>query len=55
MIINDDFIIGRGYNYYPTVDTFSLTKIPVVRIYNRGLSTDEISQNFEAIRGRYAI
>ena len=29
--------------------------IPNVRIYNRALSADEVSQNFNALRGRYGI
>ena len=30
-------------------------KIPVVRLYQKVLSADEISQNFNALRGRYGI
>ena len=30
-------------------------KIPVVQIYNRALSSTEITQNFNALRGRYGI
>lgn len=29
--------------------------VPVVRVYNRALSADEISKNFTALRGRYGI
>ena len=29
--------------------------IPVSKVYNRVLTANEISQNFEAIRGRYGI
>lgn len=34
---------------------FSQGQIPVVKIYNRTLSADEVSQNFNALRGRYGI
>jgi hypothetical protein len=30
-------------------------KISTTRIYNRALTTDEISTNFNALRGRYGI
>jgi hypothetical protein len=30
-------------------------KIPVVRIYNRAITASEVSQNFNALRGRYSI
>jgi hypothetical protein len=30
-------------------------KIPTMRVYNRGLSATEVSQNFQATRGRYGL
>lgn len=30
-------------------------QIPLVQVYNRALSADEISQNFNALRGRYGL
>lgn len=34
---------------------FTNAKIPLVKIYNRALSAMEVSQNFEALRGRYGV
>jgi hypothetical protein len=38
-----------------TTSAFSNSEISFIRIYNRKLSAQEISQNFEATRGRYGI
>lgn len=34
---------------------FSQGQIPIVRIYNRTLSSEEVAQNFQALRGRFDI
>lgn len=34
---------------------FTNARIPLVRLYNRALSSAEVSQNFEALRGRYGV
>jgi hypothetical protein len=34
---------------------FAQGQIPVVKIYNRTLSASEVTQNFNAYRGRYGI
>jgi len=38
-----------------TFHTFHNGPIASVRLYNRGLSAQEIQQNFNALRGRYGI
>lgn len=40
-------------NYYNTFHT--LGQIPVIKIYNRTLSDNEVSQNFNALRGRFGL
>ena len=45
-----DMVIGNFSGAY-----FSNGKIPVVKVYNRTLSADEVKQNFQALRGRYGI
>ena len=42
--------VGRYDASYP-----SASRISVARFYNRALSTTEVSQNFNALRGRYGI
>lgn len=42
--------IGRYDSSYP-----SASRISIARFYNRALSASEVSQNFNAIRGRYGI
>jgi hypothetical protein len=34
---------------------FAQGQIPVVKIYNRTLSASEVTQNFNAYRGRYGL
>jgi hypothetical protein len=50
---SNQFNIGSyynsGYTYYINA------QIPVVQVYNRALSAAEVSQNFNALRGRYGI
>ena len=45
-----EFSVGCTNNYY-WVDGF----IPSVMLYDRALSAAEVSQNFEAMRGRYGV
>jgi hypothetical protein len=45
-----DLKIATSTNY-----GFLNGKISVAQIYNRALSADEVSQNFNALRGRYGI
>jgi hypothetical protein len=50
---NAQYVIGRsGVGYAP--DTFK-GNIAQVQIYNRALTAAEITQNFNALRGRYGI
>lgn len=49
--MNTPICIG-GYNYF---DYRFNGLIPLAKVYNRELTANEISQNFEAIRGRYGI
>jgi hypothetical protein len=52
---NTNFI-QSSLNYIGyTGSTFFPGYIPNIKMYNRGLSTAEISQNFNALRGRYGI
>jgi hypothetical protein len=48
---NDPIIIG-GVNWIPR---YFNGRIAIVRIYNRVLTTTEITQNFNATRGRYGV
>jgi hypothetical protein len=50
---SNQFNIGGYYNsgYGSPINA----QIPVVQVYNRALSADEVSQNFNALRGRYGI
>jgi len=50
--INGTFNIGR-WNYNNTL--YYNSNIANVQIYNRGLSQSEITQNFNALRGRFGI
>jgi hypothetical protein len=46
-------VLGRWdyqYNYY-----YFNGKIPVAKAYNRALSAADVTQNFNAVRGRYGI
>jgi hypothetical protein len=45
-------IAGQGYG---AVTGFFTGSISNVHVYNRGLSSDEILQNFNALRGRYGV
>ena len=46
----DNFTIGyAGYH------TYHAGNIAVARIYNKGLTADEVKQNFEAMRGRFGL
>jgi hypothetical protein len=46
------FLIGRGF--YAGTANFA-GRVGYLKVYNRAISNNEISQNFEAIRGRYGI
>jgi hypothetical protein len=43
------FWIGNGYNGYTNIQVYN------TKLYNRALSATEVSQNFNALRGRYGI
>ena len=45
--------IGRGFSL--DGERWLIGKIPSVKIYNRALTAAEISQNFNALRGRYGL
>jgi len=45
--------IGRGFSL--SGERWFIGKIPSVKIYNRALTAAEISQNFNALRGRYGL
>jgi hypothetical protein len=45
----DYFWIGNGYNGYTNIQVYN------TKLYNRALSTSEIQQNFNALRGRFGI
>jgi hypothetical protein len=47
--------ITIGSYYSPNPSSYINASIPVVQIYNRALSATEITQNFNALRGRYGI
>ena len=44
------FGLGNGYGYFRTQGNIS-----IAQVYNRALTAAEISQNFQAIRGKYGI
>jgi hypothetical protein len=48
--ISSNIAIGRlsGYGYFGG-------RIPLVKIYNNGLSANEVSQNYNATKGRFAL
>jgi hypothetical protein len=49
---NTNFIVGK----HPTASTNYINgNIAQVSIYNRALSATEISQNYNALRGRYGL
>ena len=50
---SDDFVIGRYYTNYD--DYYFDGKISNFRIYSKALTTSEIQQNFNALRGRFGI
>lgn len=51
----NNVVIGKGF-FLDSASTRSFSgKIPVVQIYNRALSSSEITQNFNALRGRYGL
>jgi hypothetical protein len=43
------FWIGNGYNGYTNIQVYN------TKLYNRALSAQEVSQNFNALRSRYGI
>ena len=45
--------IGRGFSL--SGERWFIGKIPSVKIYNRALTAAEISQNYNALRGRYGL
>ena len=46
----NNFTIGyAGYH------TYHAGNIAVARIYNKGLTADEVKQNFEAVKGRFGL
>ena len=45
----DYFWIGNGYNGYTNIQVYN------TKLYNRALSATEVSQNFNALRGRFGI
>jgi hypothetical protein len=45
--------IGRGFS--TSGERWFIGEVPVVKLYNRGLSATEIQQNFDALRRRYGI
>ena len=48
-----NFLIGKPFD--PTRDRRWDGKIAIVRIYNRALSSTEVSQNFNVLQGRFGI
>ena len=51
----NNVVIGKGFHLDSAANRSFAGKIPVVQIYNRGLSATEVEQNFNALRGRYGI
>lgn len=49
----NDIQIGRGFS--TSGERWFIGSIPIVRIYSRALSTEEVQQNFNAHRTRYGI
>lgn len=49
--VGSNFTIGR----YPWGGTYLYGSLPVIQFYTRELSAAEVSQNFNALRGRYGI
>jgi hypothetical protein len=50
------FSIGRRADYQtPAFDNYFLGNVSLVQIYNRALSTTEITQNYNALKGRYGL
>ena len=47
--------LGKRWDINSTGDEFFTGRIPSVKIYNRALTQAEITQNFNALRGRYGI
>ncbi len=47
--------LGLGNNFILSYGTFFNGNIYTAQVYNRALSADEVSQNFNALRGRYGI
>jgi hypothetical protein len=48
---NSDFTIGLAIGAEADYNG----KVSIAKIYNRGLTANEVTQNFEALRGRYGI
>lgn len=53
--INTSRNLDIGRSQAGGVQRYFNGKMPVVRLYNRALSTQEVQQNFNAIRGRYGL
>lgn len=47
--------IGGGVAFGGNTGKYGKGEIPLVKIYNRSLSANEVAQNFESIRSRYGI
>lgn len=52
---NKNFDLGRNGSMVGSMTNYFTGNIASVRIYNRALSAAEISQNFNALRGRFGI
>jgi len=50
---SNDFVIGLSAA--GGVNRYFGGSMPVVQVYNRALTVNEIQQNFNALRGRYGI
>ena len=55
-ITTDSYLAGQlAIGGSSLIDSYTESNIPHVLAYNRALSADEISQNFNTLRGRYGI
>jgi hypothetical protein len=55
VVSNQDFSAGLGIGAYFNGTYAFFGTMPVYKIYNRALSQEEISQNFNALKGRFRI
>ena len=53
--INYFLNLGFGSNFILTYGTYFNGNISNIQLYNRALTANEVSKNFEAMRGRYGI